>query len=162
MTPPTNSSLVEPVEAVETPTAISPHMRLIHGLRKPANWMQLVQFGVVGGTGFAINTVVYILVLNREGRSHYILASFVAFCFAVTNNFLWNRLWTFRHRKDASHAAFQAVRFFVVSGVAYAINATLLTLFVEVAGMNEIVSQVCAVMLVMPISFLGNKLWSFR
>ena len=26
---------------------IRPHLRLLHGLRKPANWLQLVRFGIV-------------------------------------------------------------------------------------------------------------------
>jgi putative flippase GtrA len=37
----------------------------------------------------------------------------------------------------------------------------LLTLFVE-AGLGKIVSQAIAVVLVTPLNFLGNKLWSFR
>jgi putative flippase GtrA len=30
------------------------------------------------------------------------------------------------------------------------------------AGLGEIVSQAIAVVLVTPLNFLGNKLWSFR
>ena len=37
----------------------------------------------------------------------------------------------------------------------------LLTLLVEV-GVGKIVSQAIAVVLVTPLNFLGNKLWSFR
>ncbi|HEY7952969.1 MAG TPA: hypothetical protein VID70_08265, partial [Solirubrobacteraceae bacterium] len=41
-----------------------PHMRLLHGLRRPANWLQLIRFGVVGGTGFAVNLGVYALCVH--------------------------------------------------------------------------------------------------
>ena len=135
--------------------------RLMAGLRKPANWLQLIQFGIVGGSGFVINTAVF-AVANKSFGVHYVYAATLAFLAAVTNNFTWNRLWTFRHRRDASHAAFQAARFFVVAVTAYFIGLGLLALFVEAAGMDALVAQVIAVILVTPISFLGNKLWSFK
>jgi putative flippase GtrA len=46
--------------------------------------------------------------------------------------------------------------------VAFACNTALLATFVEVFGIGKIVGQVIAVILVMPVSFLGNKYWSFR
>jgi dolichol-phosphate mannosyltransferase len=137
-----------------------PVMRLIHGLRKPANWVQLIQFGAVGASGFAVNLFVYHTLLDRG--VYYLLAACAAFSVAVLNNFMWNRLWTFRHRKDSSHAAFQAARFLIVSLIALGGNLLLLTLFVEQFGMGKLVAQLVAVTLVMPLSFLGNKLWSFR
>jgi putative flippase GtrA len=41
------------------------------------------------------------------------------------------------------------------------VNELLLTAFVA-AGLGKVVSQAIAVVLVMPINFVGNKLWSFR
>ena len=78
---------------------------------------------------------------------------------AVTNNYLWNRLWTFRHSRG--HFAFQGLRFFVVALIAYAGNLVILTVLVE-AGLGKIVSQAIAIVLVTPANFIGNKLWSFR
>jgi dolichol-phosphate mannosyltransferase len=71
-------------------------------------------------------------------------------------------VWTFRHEARGSHAGFQAARFFVVSVVAFLCNAALLAAFVELGGLGKIVSQLIAVTLVMPLSFLGNKYWSFK
>ena len=51
---------------------------------------------------------------------HYRLAYVIAFCVAVTNNFVWNRVWTFRHQRDDSHVAMQGARFFAVSLLAAA------------------------------------------
>ena len=61
-----------------------------------------------------------------------------------------------------SHAGFQFARFFAISVVAFACNTALLATFVEVFDLGKIVSQFIAVILVMPVSFLGNKYWSFR
>lgn len=134
--------------------------RIAVGLRNPANWLQLIKFGMVGASGFALNTVVYVLLLHAG--TPYLLAAAGAFCVAVLNNFMWNRLWTFRHQAVGSHAGFQAARFFLVSAIAFACNAALLAGFVEIAGIGKIVGQLVAVTLVMPVSFLGNKYWSFR
>jgi dolichol-phosphate mannosyltransferase len=134
--------------------------RIAVGLRNPANWLQLIKFGMVGVSGFVLNTAVYVLLLH--GGTPYLAAAAGAFCVAVLNNFLWNRLWTFRHQAAGSHAGFQAARFFIVSAIAFACNAALLAAFVEIAGIGKIVGQLVAVTLVMPVSFLGNKYWSFR
>jgi putative flippase GtrA len=134
--------------------------RIAAGLRNRHNWLQLIKFGAVGASGFIVNTVVYVRLLHAG--TPYLVAAAGAFCVAVLNNFLWNRLWTFRHQAAGSHAGFQAARFFLVSAVAFICNAGLLAAFVEVAGIGKIVGQLVAVALVMPVSFLGNKYWSFR
>ena len=48
----------------------------------------------------------------------------LAFCVAVTNNFLWNRHWTFR--ATDGHMGFQAARFFTVSVLALGLNLIVL------------------------------------
>ena len=40
-------------------------------------------------------------------------------CVAVTNNFLWNRQWTFPHQAAGSRTGFQAARFFLVSVITF-------------------------------------------
>jgi dolichol-phosphate mannosyltransferase len=152
------------VETLETDGAVipeSPRRRLVDVLREPANWLQLIQFGLVGASGFVINTGVYWLLLRRAGL-HYIPSAVLAFCVAVCNNFFWNRVWTFRSTKDDSHAAFQLARFLTVSVAALLVDLVLLRIFVESLDMGKVVAQLIAVTLVMPISFIGNRLWSFR
>jgi putative flippase GtrA len=145
----------EEVSAVE----IRPHVRLLHGMRRPANWLQLVRFGLVGGIGFIVNVAVYALVVHSIGLD-YRAASVVAWLVAVINNFVLNRYWTFEAREGRAH--FQALRFLVVSLAAEAFSLVLLTVFVESAGIAKIPAQALAVAASMPLNFLGNKLWSFR
>ena len=127
-------------------------------LRQRHNWEQLAKFCVVGASGYAVNLAVYALLLNWANL-HYSVAATGSFLVAVSNNYVWNRVWTFRHQRG--HVAYQGLRFLVVSVVVYGANLLLLTLFVE-AGAGKIVSQAIAVVLVTPLNFLGNKLWSFR
>ena len=133
-------------------------LRIHLGTRKPENWIQLVKFGVVGGIGYVINLAVFAVLVEALGV-HHILAAVVAFCVAVTNNFLWNRRWTFRATEG--HPGFQAARFLTVSVLALGVNLILLYLLVDVAGAPELPSQALSVAAAMPFNFIGNKLWTF-
>jgi putative flippase GtrA len=133
--------------------------RVRHGLRRPANWFQLVRFSIVGGTGYVINLAVY-STLVEVAELHYIVAAVLAFCVAVTNNFLLNRHWTFRAANGS--AAFQAPRFLTVSVIALGFNLLVLELLVGAVGIHKIPAQAAAVLAATPLNFVGNKLWSFR
>lgn len=132
--------------------------RIHHGARKPQNWMQLAKFGFVGGSGYLVNLVVFGL-LTHFADVHHIAAAVAAFVVAVSNNFYWNRHWTFGAKEG--HAGFQAARFFIVSLVGLAFNLVFLELFVSSLDMPELAAQALAVALMTPINFIGNKLWTF-
>jgi putative flippase GtrA len=143
-----------------TRTRAGHHARRVgRGMRKPHNWMQLVKFSLVGASGYVINLAVYASLLKGAGI-HYRGAAVLAFCVAVTNNFLWNRHWTFKATED--HAGFQAARFLVVSLFALVFNLIVLELLVSGAGVAKIPAQAIAVLAATPLNFVGNKLWSFR
>ena len=72
-------------------------------MRRPANWLQLVRFGLVGGVGFIVNLAVYTLFVHSVGVD-YRVASVVAWLVAVANNFVLNRHWTFDARDGRAHA----------------------------------------------------------
>jgi dolichol-phosphate mannosyltransferase len=135
-----------------------PRGRVDAALRHRGNWEQLVKFCVVGASGYVVNLVVYTLLLEGAGL-HYVPAAIGSFLVAVTNNYLWNRMWTFRGQRG--HVVFQGLRFLVVSTIALGANLLVLHALVQ-AGLGEVVSQALAIMLVTPVNFVGNKLWSFR
>lgn len=128
-------------------------------MRKPANWLQLVRFGLVGGIGFVVNLVVYTLCVHAAGID-YQVAAVLAWMVAVANNFVLNRHWTFD--AGAGRVHFQAVRFVAVSLVALGFSLLILMALVEAAGLPKVPAQALAVGASMPLNFLGNKLWSFR
>ena len=141
-----------------TTTREVPRSRMDAALRHRGNWEQLVKFCVVGATGYVVNLIVYTLLLEG-GNLHYVPAAIGSFLVAVTNNYVWNRLWTFRGQRG--HVVFQGLRFLVVSTIALAANLLVLHALVQ-AGLGEVASQAIAIMLVTPVNFVGNKLWSFR
>ncbi len=130
-------------------------------MRRPENWVQLIQFGLVGGLGFLINLAVFALCERGIGMP-YLLAYGVAWLVAVTNNFLLNRRWTFNEHASSSQIHFQALRFVLVSAIAAAAGAGLLALMVEVGSFAKLPAEAIAVAASTPLNFLGNKLWSFR
>jgi dolichol-phosphate mannosyltransferase len=127
-------------------------------LRRPHNWIQLAKFATVGASGYAVNLAVYVALLEAAGL-HYLAAASCSFVVAVANNYTWNRQWTFRRQRG--HLAYQGMRFLIVSLLALGTNLLFLQLFVT-AGVPKIPAQAAAIVLVFPLSFVGNKLWSFR
>lgn len=142
-----------------TAVELRPHVRLIHGMRKPANWLQLVRFGLVGGVGFVVNIAVYTLLVHGVGIE-YRVSSVLAWLVAVANNFVLNRRWTFDARGGL--ARFQAIRFLLVSLAAEILALLILTGLVQGAGFSKVPAQAVAVAAATPLNFIGNKLWSFR
>jgi putative flippase GtrA len=145
----------EEVVAVAPLTARS---RVRQGLRTRANWVALVRFALVGLSGYVVNLAVFALAVHGFGADYRVGAA-AAFAVAVTNNFAWNRRWTFDARDG--HAGFQAARFLVVSLAAFAVSLGVLQALVTGGGLAKLPAQAIAIAVVTPLSFLGNKLWSF-
>ena len=120
--------------------------------------VQFVKFCIVGGSGYVINLVVYALLL-RGLEIPYALASVGAFTLAATNNYTWNRLWTFGGA--GGHVALQGTQFLVVAALALGANLLLLRVLVGL-GFDPLVGQAIAIILVTPLNFLGNKFWTFK
>jgi putative flippase GtrA len=127
-------------------------------LRRPGNWVQLAKFCAVGTSGYVVNLAVFsALVLGAD--VHHLAAATGSFLVAVTNNYTWNRVWTFRGTRG--HVAYQGLRFLVVALCALVANLIVLETLVW-TGLPKIPAQAIAIILVMPLNFVGNKLWSFR
>ena len=111
-----------------------------------------------GLSGYVVNLAVYVLLVEVLGV-HYLLAAVGSFLVAVTNNYAWNRHWTFR--RDKGHVGIQGARFLVVSVLALVANLVVLQTLVHL-GVEKIPAQAIAIVLVTPVNFVGNKLWTFR
>jgi putative flippase GtrA len=145
---------------VERPAATlsKPRRRAWASLRSVRNWQQLGKFCAVGAVGYLINLAVYDALLHES--VHYLLAATCSFLVAVTSNYTWNRLWTFREHRG--HVGIQGMRFFLVSLAALGANLAVLHLLIAYGGLGKLAAQAAAIVLVTPLNFVGNKLWSFR
>ena len=139
-------------------TLPKPRRHLVASLLSVRNWQQLGKFCLVGAVGYLINLAVYDALLHTG--VHYLVAATCSFLVAVTSNYTWNRLWTFRELRG--HVGIQGMRFFVVSLGALGANLVVLHLLITYAGMGKLPAQAVAIVVVTPLNFVGNKLWSFR
>ena len=135
-----------------------PHTRVRAGMRRRHNWVQLVKFCLVGASGYVVNLAVFALAFGLGGL-HHLVAATIAFVLAVSNNFWWNRHWTFGARDG--RMGFQATRFFAVSVVAFLFAAAVLELLVTRADVPELAAQAASIVAATPLNFIGNKMWSF-
>ena len=113
----------------------------------------------VGATGYVVNLVVFSRSSSGAGL-HYLPAAVCSFRGAVSNNYLWNRLWTSFHGprplRLSGHAVPRRSRGRVAGEPARARRAR------RARPDREVLAQALAIILVTPLNFVGNKLWSFR
>ena len=152
---------------------------------------QLVKFGLVGGSGVAVNLVV-VIICNKLGpspheialdlpwsrfnvRNYHVYAT-IAFLVANIWNFQLNRSWTFRTAKHVTWLSeywpFLVTGLFALAGNLVVLTALLhpgspLELphgyFDDTTGLRNRLywSQLLAVVVVTPVTFLVNKYWTF-
>src|SRR4051794_39146709 len=150
--------MIDDSEAAVAQRPAAVHVRVRAGLRRSHNWVQFLKFCAVGGTGYAVNLVVFALCFEVL-HLHHLIAATGAFVVAVLNNFWWNRHWTFQVGRG--HAGFQAARFFAVSIAAFVLAACILELLVSVFGVAAVLAQAISIVAATPLNFAGNKMWSF-
>src|SRR3712207_3905356 len=117
---------------------------------------QLLRFGLVGASGFAINFAVFAAALGLG--AHHLVAAAGAFVVAMASNFLCNRAWTFRAGSGA--AAPQAARFATVS-IAACLFALLVVEVLVGTGVPELAAQPASSLAALPLNFAGNRAWAF-
>ena len=143
-----------------TTTAPLPfRVRVRHGVRRPQNWLQLIRFAAVGASGYVVNLAVFAACVHLLGID-YRASAVIAFVISVANNFWWNRHWTFCAKEG--HPMHQGLRFFGVSLVAFGFSYAVLVALVSGAGVMKVLAQAVAIATATPLSFVGQKLWTFR
>jgi len=121
---------------------------------------QFFKFSVVGLSGTIVNLLV-LYSLTEFAGTYYLLSAFFAFIVAVINNFIWNKVWTFKEKAHYK-AIVKFGKFLFVSVVALGVNLAFLYLFTDVFGIYYLVSQVFSILISLIINFFGNKFWTFR
>jgi putative flippase GtrA len=119
---------------------------------------QLVRYGIVAVSGYLLAIALYTgeIVI---GLSPY-LALGVAFVLNGIFNFTLVRVWAFPSSGRSLNSDFG--RFCMVAAVSFVVNyASFAVLYSEV-GLHATTAQRLAILIAAPVTFLANKLWSFR
>lgn len=159
-------------------------------MRSGKSLQELLRFGAVGASGVVVNMLAMIIITSMgpppedslvelfSTGSHvrwYHLFSLAAFLIANLWNFQWNRIWTFKSR---GHWGQQYSAFLTIGILAQGLGLVVLTFLMD-AGSPVSLSrslfddssvlltrvywaQLLTIAVVTPVSFLLNKLWTFR
>ena len=135
---------------------------------------QLVKFCVVGATSTVIDKGTLWFLLNHlMPHTPWWISATISFALAVTNGFIWNRLWTFRARGLAKVHS-QYWRFFFANLIGLALNLALTKVFLifftgqlrHIGGNPKatkvVIASLSAVPFVMLWNFAAAKYWTFR
>ncbi len=120
--------------------------------------VQFVKFGIVGVSNTLLFLAIYTVLLKGFGV-WYLAASAIGFTVGAVNGFLLNRRWTFQeHVGDA----LTPVRWGVVQGGGLLLNLALVYVCVEDVGLDKLVGQTIAIVVVVVVTFVANRTWTFR
>jgi putative flippase GtrA len=126
----------------------------------PNNHRQAIRFLCVGGSGYVVNLVCFAVFLHVFGIQHTVAFWAASLCGTV-NNFWWNRSWTFSDSAH-HHIGRQGVRFLIVSASVAALAYAVYLGIVATVGIDKVLAEALAYIIVTPFSFVAQKLWSFR
>jgi putative flippase GtrA len=118
----------------------------------------LLRFAVVGVFGYGLNVVLFALMVGPASWDHRAAAA-VSTALALCCNFVLNRLWTFE--AGHAHMAGQAWKFATVSVGAIAVNVAAVYILVDLLGLPKVGGEAIAVCFQAPVSYVGNRLWTF-
>lgn len=135
---------------------------MIHTIKRFSNIFPKKQFGkffLVGALGMFINlTSLYLFVDFLD--MYYIFGATFSFILSITNNFLFNKKWTFENN-DTQYRKLYG-KYVIISILSMVIGLGLLKLIVESFGTWYLLAQFFAVMAAGINSFLWVKYWVFR
>lgn len=118
-----------------------------------------LKYCVVGATGTFIDLAsLYVFV---EYYSIPILgATVLSFLLAVTNNFILNKIWTFKSKSKNYRKLY--IKFLMVSLIGLGLTVTSMYVMVNLIGVWYMFAKALTSLMVLVWNFLANKLWTFR
>ena len=119
---------------------------------------KFVKFCVVGFTGMVVDFGVTWLCKEKFGWNKY-LSNSIGFVLAATNNYIWNRLWTFQSTNVQIPVEYG--KFLFISAIGLAINNFAIYLFHGKWKLNFYLSKIFAIAIVTLWNFTMNYLFTF-
>jgi dolichyl-phosphate beta-glucosyltransferase len=117
-----------------------------------------VKYATVGVTGTALDVgslYVFVDLLHIP----VLVAAALSFILAVVNNFVLNKIWTFRN--NSRNFRKQFIKFFLVSVVGLVLTEIFMAMFVYLLDIWYILSKLITSVIVLTWNFLANKNWTF-
>ena len=119
---------------------------------------KFLKFCVVGFSGMVVDFGVTWLCKEKFGWNKY-LSNSLGFALAATNNYIWNRLWTFR--STSSEIPVEYGKFLIIAAIGLAINNFVIYLLHGKWKLNFYLSKIFAIVIVTLWNFTMNYLFTF-
>ncbi len=119
---------------------------------------KFIKFGLIGSIGVVIDFSVTWLCKEKLLWNKYVSSS-VGFIFAVINNYLLNRQFTFQ--SNDVHVTLQFTKFFLVSITALALSNGLLLIFQKYTRLNFYICKLMVILLLFVFNFWVNSIFTF-
>lgn len=120
---------------------------------------RFIRFGIVGASGMVVDFGVTWLCKEKLRWNKY-LSNSLGFILAATNNYLWNRWWTFQSQNQA--VAREYISFVLIALVGLGLNNLIIYLLHERAHLNFYLSKLIAIGCVTIWNFTMNYVFTFR
>ena len=121
--------------------------------------LRFIRFGIVGASGMVVDFGVTWLCKEKLHWNKYISNS-LGFILAATNNYIWNRLWTFQSTSDA--VAREYTLFFIIALIGLGLNNGIIYLLHERLHLNFYLSELIAIGCVTILNVVLNYVFTFR
>lgn len=121
--------------------------------------MQFIRFGIVGASGMIVDFGVTWLCKEKLRWNKYVSNS-LGFILAASNNYFWNRLWTFH--SESVEIVREYSTFVLIALVGLGLNNLIIWLLHEKAQLNFYLSKLIAIGCVMIWNFSMNYVFTFR
>ena len=118
--------------------------------------MQILKFGVVGGTAFIIDYGIFTILSQLLGI-HYLIASIASFTISVIYNYILSIKWVFDVSKKQTSKEF--IVFVILSVIGLGINSLIMYLSVDLMHIHEMISKIIATAIVMVYNFITRKIF---
>jgi len=125
--------------------------------RLPSGLRKLMLYAVCGGSGFALDFLVFTLLVM--GGTWYLLANIIAYALGTCLSFVLNRTITFGVR-DAPVRRF--LSFLSVAALGYVVSTAALWVMVEVLRVDLVLAKILTLFVVLAVQFTLNSLITFR
>ncbi len=121
---------------------------------------KLMKFASVGVLGSVSNISIFSFLVYFD--INYNIASVVAFLFAVTQNYILNKKWTFKDHNTKTKQKF--IKYFILNLSSFLVNLAVLNLVVinfDEGTLTKIIGQILGIGVAMGFNFIGSYLVVF-
>ncbi|MCA8881747.1 MAG: GtrA family protein [Rhodobacteraceae bacterium] len=116
---------------------------------------KLGKFSLTGVANTAVDVATFSLFTFGLGLAP-VVANVIAYLAAVTNSYLMNRYWTFRHDAPASMGAGRIVLFFALNTLAAGVATGVLYVLIR-AGLPTLAAKILSIAVSMAINYVAMR-----